>query len=408
MGNKSSKQNTCFMLGAIIMFCLQQTAFAGIAYDLVFDSKKIAGTREIDGKSEKLNFNATEEDGIVFIDPRQIAKQLGDSKRAERHPFSFAEPEETRIRVKIPENYFVFSSFPSAGGIYLPRSASQWVIGIAHKSLWNKSSFVFKGTQFELVSPKSKPSISERHWEESVKSIWTAFTKRFGNPSDHVVFVDLNGPISGGPLGENVLGIFASEKIDPKIQEDIQANLGWSPQPSTRAYVEANYPSNKNKWEEYLFGTFAHELGHFYFGFGLTRQDVTRTEDLWCSLGLGMLYDMEVTAELLGREPQLEVDIIKSWQDRYANLQDIDQRLINPDTSGDKKYPFDRKKVFAHGKATYYLRKVRGKIGAATFDQAVKQYLKCSDCRKGYESFKTFLGTSSGMLAELEATHRVR
>ena len=376
-------------------------------YNIVIGANTISGTRTIDAKVEKFNFRAEEEGGLIIVNPRMIAKHIGDSKLADAHPFSFADPMFTQVTLKVPEGYFGFSSFLEAKGHLNPRSVSQFVVGAAKRDAWTKHQFNFLNTHFELISPIKNAHIESRHWEASVVKIWKEFTERFGIPTDHLVFLDLEGPISGGPLGENVLGIFATEKMKPAVQEDMKENLGWSPLTSTRAYVEANYPASKNQWEEYLFGTFSHEIGHLFFGFGLTRQRVSNADDLWFSLGLGMLYDMEVTEKLIGRKPQLELDIIKSWEKNYANVQNIDQRLVNPNKTEDKKYTFDRKKVFAHGKAAFYLNKVREKIGKSKFDKAVLDYLKkCGKCEAGYEDFKKYLGNSK-VVAELEKLYKV-
>lgn len=189
----------------------------------------------------------------------------------------------------------------------------------------------------------------------------------------------------------------------------MQANLGWTPQPTSKAYVEANYPKSANQWEEYLFGTFAHEIGHLFFGFGSTREKVTSADDLWFSLGLGVIIDMDITNQLIGRKPQLEADIIKSWSDIYSKKPDIDQRLINPDKTNDAKYKFDRKKVFAHGKAAFYLERLREKVGQKAFDETVSRYLKeCRRCTHGYADFKKLLPVSPGDIDRLEVEYKIR
>ncbi len=121
-----------------------------------------------------------------------------------------------------------------------------------------------------------------------------------------------------------------------------------------------------------------------------------------------MIYDMEITKQLTGNYPQLELDIIKSWKDKYSKLADVDQRLVNPDKTGDKKHTFDRKKVFAHGKAASYLMAVREKVGHAIFDEAVKSYLhKCQDCTDGYRDFKKILEAHAGTIKALEKHYQV-
>jgi hypothetical protein len=374
-----------------------------ITYEIAIGVETISGTRKSGTKIESFSFKTEEEEpGLILVNPRVIAKSLGDSALADTHSFSYADPKKVRVNLKLPKGYFSFSSFYMEKGDLNPRKVSQFVVGAAKKNMWTKTRFVDLGTNFELVSPVTNSNIEPNHWKTSVSKIWKEFSKRFGVPTEHLVFLDLKGPISGGPLGENVLGIFANHKISPAVQEDMKANLGWSPQSSTRNYVKANYPnSSKNQWQEYLFGTFSHEIAHLFFGFGVTRERVVSVEELWFSLGLGIVYDMEVTEKLLGRKPQLELDIINSWESKYSRIPEIDQKLVKPNTSADVKYPFDRKKVFAHGKAAFYLGKLREKVGIDAFDQAVLNYLKCSQCVGGYEDFKKFLEKTS-LVQELE------
>lgn len=367
--------NSLLFILVIMFLSIAPRSNADLKYSLLFKNGTLQGNRTIGNKIVHFNFKVEEEDGLVLLTQRLIAKHLGDKFRANSHPFSFATPEQIYISVQVPSSYFVFSSFRVVEGQYQPKKVSQFVVGVAKKELWVKTRFEYMGTNFELVSPKKNAHIDPNHWEKSVKRIWKAFVEQFGCPADQLVFVDLNGPISGGPLGGNVLAIFATENMNPTFQSDMRANLGWEPKPTTKAYVETYYPKSSNPWEEYMFGTFAHEIGHLFFGFGLTREHVKNADDLWFSLGLGMIYDMDVTNKLIGRMPQLELDIIKSWSDKYAHLTDIDQRLVNPNKAGDKKYPFDRKKVFAHGKSAYFLARVREKIGVVLFDAAVREYI---------------------------------
>ncbi len=378
-----------------------------VFYDIDIGTKIISGTRKIGTKVDAFSFKALEENGLIIADPRVIAKHIGDAKLANSHPFSFAGPKLTQVKLSLPKGYFGFSSFLVEKGKLVPKKVSQFVVGAVKLSEWSKHQFRFLNTNFELLSPNKNKHIDSNHWEASVKIIWKEFIDRFGSPTDHLVFLDLEGPISGGPLGENVLGIFATDKMTPSFAEDMKANLGWSSQPTTAAYVVANYPASKTKWEEYLFGTFSHEIAHLFFGFGVTRQRVESAHDLWFSLGLGMIYDMEITEKLIGRKPQLELDIIKSWRMNYSYIQTLDQRLVNPKLEEDDKYPFDRKKVFAHGKAAFYLDKVRETVGKSQFDAAVVEYLKmCVTCETGYEDFKKYLA-STMVVAELEKLYKV-
>jgi hypothetical protein len=51
---------------------------------------------------------------------------------------------------------------------------------------------------------------------------------------------------------------------------------------------------------------------------------------------------------------------------------------------------------------------VRERVGAATFDEAVKEYLKkCQTCTGGYRDFKVFLGANAKALEALEKENNV-
>ncbi len=308
-----------------------------------------------------------------------------------------------------PENYFVFSSFKTTANGLEPRKASQFVVGFADKKIWELGEFQFKGTTFQLLTPRLGSQIDKKLWESGIRKIWPAFLERFGQATDHLVFVDLQGPISGGPLGENVIGIFASDNFPASLFTDMEANLGWKPHNSTKEYVKAHYPKSRDQWSEYLLGTFVHEIAHLYFGFGVTRERIEAVEDLWFSLGLGMVHDMEITTELLGRPPQLEIDLIQNWKKNISAIRDIDHRLIHPDKSQDSKYKFDRKKVFAHGKAAFFLDEFRKQLGKEKFDKAVLAYLKgCGTCESGYTDFKKYLGAGARTAEILEIKYGVR
>ncbi len=347
--------------------------------------------------------------GLHLVTAQSIAEKLGDEVKSRKHLFNFTNPEETQIEITSSRNHLIFSSFKKNGATFAPKKVSQFVIGIADQRIWNLHGFNFKGTRFELVSPKKSPQIAPKGWEASIRRVWQKYLQRFGSATDHLVFVDLKGPISGGPLGENVLAFFADDNLPLEVVDDMEANLGWKPQKSTRAYVKAHYPKSHDQWGEYLLGTFSHEIGHLYFGFGLTREKVSSADELWFSLGMGMLYDMQITHELTGNEPQLLVDVVNQWEKKISQLKDVDQRLIGPNRAADQNHKFDRKKVFGHGKAAYFLKELRRVIGHDKFDAAVLKYLKkCGSCDRGYEEFKNYLEFSIDAINKLENKYQIR
>jgi hypothetical protein len=249
---------------------------------------------------------------------------------------------------------------------------------------------------------------SLKRTQRSIRIIGEAASKKFGPGPSQITFVELDwAPISGGPLGENVLGIFYQESVPPIMRKVLENDLGWEAQESTMAYVSEQYKNSANPWETYLFGTYAHELAHVYFGFGKTRQKVSLSHEIWFSLGMGMVYDIEVTNKVTGSYPEIFADSDAVFK-KYAFITDIDQRLVNPKTDNDKKYSLDRKKIFAHSKAHLFLSSIRKEIGEDKFDRAAREYVqKCSECVNGYEDFKKFLRQYKNKIEKLDKVFKV-
>lgn len=344
-------------------------------------------------------------DGIAFIFSRDIYNKI--NVKAPINLFSFGELHNISGKIiSYPKDTILLSSFITSKDLMFNKKISNFVIGFAQKEVWNEDEFNHLGTRFKLITKKSS-EINSDHWKKSVKKIWSNLNKKFGSSTNKVTFVELDwAPISGGPLGENVLGIFSQKNIPEKFKRDLWKDLGWEEKKSTKEYVQEYYADSKKPWEDYLVGTYAHELTHLYFGFGKSRQVVNNAYELWFSLGLGMLYDINITQKMTGKKPAIFNDSFKVWK-KYSSNKNIDQRLVNPIVLNDSKYNLDRKKVYAHSKAESFLRALRTKIGVTEFDNAVINYLNCKNCLDGYESFKKYLGPFHKTVTAVEKEYQV-
>ena len=348
----------------------------------------------INGVTYEEEFDLEYKDGLAILTSAEIEEELDISST--RTPISYIDKHQVQIEFPKHEKLITFSSFKSNE----TRKITNYLIGFADASLWKKTSFPFLGTEFNLVT-KYDSKINHYDFKTSMLKIWNAYIGRLGPSTDVVTFVELDwAPLSGGALAENVLGLFYQNKISLEDQASIQKELGWKPNASTIDYISTYY--GPNGWKDYLAGTVAHELGHTYFGFGQTREKVSQVHELWFSLGLGLLYDIEITKKVTGKAPQMFVDSERVWKS-YSTNREIDQRLINPRTTNDSKFGLDRKKVYAHSKAHAFLKKLRMNVGPGYFDKAVKRYLQdCSDCINGYQDFKRYLPASRYKIIETE------
>jgi hypothetical protein len=228
------------------------------------------------------------------------------------------------------------------------------------------------------VTRAKDPLIDPAALESAVRAAWPEVIKRFGRPTTHFVFAESeDGGLSGGPLGTNIALLFARRDIGKFEQMFIKNLLGWPAAGSTKEYVVHAYQGAKDPWGEYLTGMVAHELMHLVFGFGgggRSFERVGETYEEWTSLGLGCIYDSDITLALTGRPAALFEASERVWQDHYARDPKIDQRLEHPDTTND---PPDlaRVQTYAHSKARWVLRQIRTAAGADAFDRAVAAYL---------------------------------
>lgn len=109
---------------------------------------------------------------------------------------------------------------------------------------------------------------------------------------------------------------------------------------------------------------------------------------------MGLLYDRIAWDEVYHAPSPLFENVIRKWTDDFSKRKEIDQRLINPDTSGDGRIGLQRLQTYGHGKAYKFLQAARGKIGAEKFDQKMNEFLfsdqiPTSDYNRFLQGFNT-------------------
>jgi hypothetical protein len=323
----------------------------------------------------------------------------------ERTNMDFSEVIKTSAHFNGPSNYIVFGSNRNLGEFL---NAGMYMIGFADSSYYGKVESNIMQTDFQIIYSKITGLLEPKMVIKIITKSWPLFLKQFPKPTDCVVlFENPHSILGAGPYGTNVLGFNIMESIPEKTGEVLAFLFNIPKCSSTKEFVENFYIKYKNPWIEYMTNLIIHELGHLFFGFGITVERHPYSHDYWFSLALGMIYDREINKQLTGNYPHIIEYMVDTWKSNYKNRTDIDQKLIQPDLSNDKQAgmnSFHRTQYFAHGKGFYVLNQIREVIGPRTFDQEVVKYLEYGlKNNDGYISFRKQLLERFEELPKLEA-----
>ncbi len=404
----------CLSILVTLISCSKEEA--NLQYDVFYEialkdkNFKVTASYKDPSKDKKsYEVPVIEKDNIILLSEKELASGAGDLLRGHRNPYNYTLSQKVKIELNYSLEYFSFSSFKSENGIYKVKDVSNFIIGLAKKDKYNSYVFQIENTDFNLISPRELANIYPKYWEESLKKIWPEYRLKFGESTDHLVFVDLNSKaLASDALGQNVFAIFSQREISHADQKYIEINIGWKPQVSSLDYIEENYLNIERPWEKYLFETFSNLVSHLYFGFGVTSQRVSSKHELWFSLGLAMIYNMQITKKLSAHDAHLQQSLINNYLTKYSKKKELDRKLISPNTNEDKKFQIDRVQVFSKGKSAFFLSELRKKIGEKQFDQAVLEYLQCEKCNNGYDDFKEILKANKTEIEKLEQNFEVK
>lgn len=349
-----------------------------------------------------------------FLTPSRIVRKDNQLGIDIRKPSSYADKITTGADIRVPPSHFILGSgliIQRAGHVTIePTKFGRFVLVLAPKDSWLLNEFQVGNTSFTYLSKKIGSTIEALMVEQSVRFGWQKLADTFGTYTSHVVLIEADGPLGGGAIGSNVLALYSMMAIPANIQEYLKAITGAPALASTRAYADYIYRKSKNPMFDYVATIAIHELGHLYFGFGQAVERYPETYQTWLSLGLGILYDNEITRELIGSSPALFQLLEEKWRREFDVLSGVDQRLQNPNTASDALrgvMPFHRVQLYAHGKAGFVLRQLRRCAGSAAFDEFAQSYLNHGGEPDGYISFRKGLMTLCPSLSKLEASLRV-
>lgn len=262
------------------------------------------------------------------------------------------------------------------------------------------------GTRFYVFTRKN-PVLRDVNFVKSIQTYWPHIQGMFGIPVQEAAVIDLEGPFSGGPLAPFVLGIFSASHTDTEFQLIHQSATGWKPKSSTAEYISDHYGKFDHPAQSYVDDMIAHELGHLYFGFGLTKAS-EKDADWWFPVGLGLLYDRLAWSAVNNIPSPLFSSTSKQWK-HFAKLP-VDQRLINPDTTRDREYQLPRRQVYVHAKALAFLQAIRGQLIATTFDKYITELLVASTNKEiKYNDFlMMLLPEEKAIVNRIEQDFRIR
>jgi hypothetical protein len=288
-----------------------------------------------------------------------------------------------------------------------PSEVLKSALSLIEEGCCDIKSVKFDNTEFHLIGRKQN-GLGLDTIEHSLNKMWPLFEKNFQKKPKEIAIVDFEAPLGGGPLAPFILGIFFSENVSKEHQELIQSSSGWYPQKSTTGYINNHYRHFANPKEAYVDDMLVHELGHVPFGWGLTQVDKKDTETWWFSFGMGLLYDRLAWKEIYNHPSPLFDGVIATWTEDFSKRKDVDQRLVNPDTTRDKEFRLQRRQTYGHGKAYKYLLAVRELLGPEKFDQVMNNFVT-SGGEASYDRFTTILSIQDQKkLAALEKEFTIR
>jgi hypothetical protein len=263
------------------------------------------------------------------------------------------------------------------------------------------------GSSFHLYARKFN-GIGLAQMEKSLLKMWPLFLKNFKKAPSDIAIIDFNAAMGGGPLAPYVIGIFTSKKISKAHQDLIEQATGWPPQTSTSKYIASQYGAFQNPEEAYVDDMLVHELGHLFFGWGLTSAPENKN-DWWFSFGMGLIYDRLAWGQTYQNPSPLFEKITSKWKDDFSKKEEVDQRLISPDDSKDKSLGLQRLQTYGHGKSYAFLSRLREKLGPEKFDQAMNAFISKSGQKADYEQFiEQFSESDRKEITALESEFKIR
>lgn len=271
------------------------------------------------------------------------------------------------------------------------------------------STLTIHGTNFEIISDRHDALGFDRI-SHAVSKAWPEYYEIFGMQLPQVKIHDIDAPIGGGPQGLFEIGIYSAAQIDESVGDYIKQAIGWEPLKSTSDYINVHYARFADPTQAYVDDMVIHELGHLFFGWGLTKAAAFTLEDAWFALGLGIVYDRIVWNKFYSESSPLFSSVENLWRHHFAGIQSIDQRLIGPNVANDEMYGLNRIQTYGHGKAAVFLEALRETVGETIFDDHTRRYLKRDNSNSIiYDEFlATFDDSDRRKIESMELAYGIR
>lgn len=272
---------------------------------------------------------------------------------------------------------------------------------------YNQKSIRLGDVDFHLFGRKEN-GIGLPEIERSLLKMWPLLAEYFKAKPNEIAIIDLDAPLGGGPLSPFVVGVFYSHTVREEHQILIQQSTGWSANNSTYNYISQYYSDFAQPLRAYVDDMLVHELGHLFFGWGLTKVEPEQQNNWWFAFGMGLLYDRMAWDQIYSSPSPLFSQIIAKWKNEFAGHRSIDQRLINPDTNRDAEFGLQRLQTYGHGKAYEFLRTLRERIGSEPFDATMNKFVGANKVAN-YDCFLSeFEQNEKSVLSEVEKIFQVR
>ncbi|MEZ4742903.1 MAG: M1 family aminopeptidase [Bdellovibrionota bacterium] len=262
-------------------------------------------------------------------------------------------------------------------------------------------------TKFVILS-RENVGFGKEKIIKAIEKSWPIYVSLFGNKVSSAGICDFKAPIGGGPLGEPFLiGLYSTNDISTEVQRFIKSVTGWEEHSSTFEYLNTYYAEYGNPIEAYIDDVVFHELGHLFFGFGVTHTDFENISESWFPLGLGITYDRIIWQKYYTGYGPIISSMVNLWREIYSKNKNIDQKLINPNISNDKEFGLDRLQVYSHGKSFCFLNKLREVIGYEIFDKIVNCLIQeNSSLHLTYQKFRTSIDSDQTLKKLLDKTEQ--
>jgi hypothetical protein len=270
----------------------------------------------------------------------------------------------------------------------VPEAALQQVTPANYKA----SKVTISNTTFYVLGRKSG-GIGTRRLVHALKLAWPKLHARLpvAMPDVSIVDVGSNGFIGGGPFSSFGLGIYLGSEAHPQLATFLNMALDWEPLANCEAYLTQHYAGFDDPMQAYVNDMITHQLGHLYFGWGLTRAPTNP----WFAQGLGLVYDRMVWSEISDQKSPIFDGVVSVWRSKFAHRDDINQKLVGGGGSmmADMEAGLNRNQSYGHGKSFVYLSELRKRLGETRFDQVVLEYIsRPLGSKITYDDFLSFLG----------------